>query len=134
MTQLITEVKSKLLAGSVQLAMLFVTLMPQRSQAAACADKTIAGGVECSAGTGSGSDLITNIRVITNTLIMVVGIASVVMLIIGGFRYVLSQGNEKAVTGAKDNIVYAIIGLIVALIAFAVVNFVLGQFSATPKR
>jgi len=87
------------------------------------------GGVRPS---GASTDLITNIRVITNTLILGIGIVAVLMLIIGGFRYVFSQGNEKAVTGAKDTIVYAIIGIIVALVAFAAVNFVIGQFSQTP--
>jgi hypothetical protein len=84
--------------------------------------------------TGASTDLLTNIRVITNTLILGVGIVAVLMLIIGGFRYVFSQGNEKAVTGAKDTIVYAIIGIIVALVAFAAVNFVLSQFTQTPAN
>ena len=54
------------------------------------------------------------------------------MLIIGGFRYVFSQGNEKAVTGAKDTILYAIIGLVIAILSYAIVNFVLGGLSETP--
>ncbi|MCX6805318.1 MAG: hypothetical protein NT114_01325 [Patescibacteria group bacterium] len=66
---------------------------------------------------------------LTNTLLLAIGFVSVVMLIIGGFRYVLSNGNEKSVTGAKDTILYAIIGLVVALLAFAIVNFVLGRFT-----
>lgn len=81
---------------------------------------------------GASTDLLLNIRVITNTLILGVGIVAVLMLIIGGFRYVFSQGNEKAVTGAKDTIVYAIIGIIVCLVAYAAVNFVLGQFTQQP--
>ena len=52
------------------------------------------------------------------------------MLIIGGFRYVFSQGNEKAVSGAKDTILYSIIGIVVALLAFAIVNFVLNSLKA----
>ena len=52
------------------------------------------------------------------------------MLIIGGFRYVLSNGNEKSVTAAKDTILYAIIGVVIALLAFAIINFVLGTFAA----
>lgn len=62
---------------------------------------------------------------ITNTLLFIAGAAAVLFIIIGGLRYVLSSGNEKAITGAKDTILYAIIGVIVTVIAYAIVNFVL---------
>ena len=52
------------------------------------------------------------------------------MLIIGGVRYTVSQGDSAAVTSAKNTILYAIIGLIVAILAYAVVNFVIVQFIA----
>jgi len=80
---------------------------------------------------GAPEDLNAQLTNITNTLLLAIGFVSVVMLIIGGFRYVLSNGNEKSVTGAKDTILYAIIGLVVALLAFAIVNFVLGRFPST---
>lgn len=62
--------------------------------------------------------------VVTNTLIFLVGAISILMIIIGGLRYVLSSGNEKAVTDAKNTILYAVIGVVVALAAYAIVNFV----------
>ncbi|MCX6805002.1 MAG: hypothetical protein NT111_03230 [Patescibacteria group bacterium] len=71
-------------------------------------------------------DLEGQIATIVNLLIFSIGMVAVIMLIIGGFRYVFSQGNEKAVTGAKDTILYAIIGLVIAILSFAIVNFVLG--------
>jgi hypothetical protein len=77
---------------------------------------------------GAPEDLNAQLTNVTNTLLLAIGFVSVVMLIIGGFRYVLSNGNEKSVTGAKDTILYAIVGLVVALLAFAIVNFVLGRF------
>ncbi len=64
---------------------------------------------------------------VANTLIFLVGAISVIMLIIGGFRYVLSSGNSSAVEGAKNTILYAIIGIIVASLAFAAVTFVAGR-------
>lgn len=79
---------------------------------------------------GVPTDLNASLTVITNTLLLAIGFVSVVMLIIGGFRYVLSNGNEKSVTGAKDTILYAIIGVVVALLAYAIINFVLGTFSS----
>lgn len=62
---------------------------------------------------------------ITNTALYLIGAISVLMLIYGGIRYTLSAGDSKAVTDAKNTILYAIIGIIVALLAFAIVNFVL---------
>lgn len=47
------------------------------------------------------------------------------MLIIGGIRYVISGGDSKKVTDAKNTVLYAIIGLVIAFLAFAIVNFVI---------
>ncbi len=62
---------------------------------------------------------------VTNTILYVVGIIAVIMLIIGGIRYVISGGDSKKVTDAKNTVLYAIIGLIIAFLAFAIVNFVI---------
>ena len=64
---------------------------------------------------------------ITNVVLLAVGIISVVMLIYGGLRYILSGGDAKKVTDAKNTILYAIIGLIISLLAYAIVNFVLNS-------
>lgn len=62
---------------------------------------------------------------ITNTILYAVGIIAVVMLIWGGVRYIISGGDGKKVTDAKNTILYAILGLVVALLSYAIVNFVL---------
>ena len=62
---------------------------------------------------------------ISNTILYLVGIVSVIMLIWGGVRYILSGGDNKKVTDAKNTILYAIIGLVIAILSFAIVNFVL---------
>src|SRR5688500_19319399 len=67
---------------------------------------------------------------VTNVLLFVVGAISVIMIIIGGLRYVLSGGNPANVTAAKNTILYALVGLIVALLSYAMINFVLTNFSA----
>ena len=71
---------------------------------------------------------------ISRTILFVVGIISVVMLIYGGVRYIISGGDSKKVTDAKNTILYAIIGLIVAVLSFAIVNFVINAIggSSTP--
>ena len=67
---------------------------------------------------------------VTNTILYIVGIIAVVMLIIGGIKYVVSGGDSKKVTDAKNTVLYAIIGLVIAFLAFAIVNFVI---SALPS-
>ena len=67
---------------------------------------------------------------VTNTILYIVGIIAVIMLIIGGIKYVISGGDSKKVTDAKNTVLYAIIGLVIAFLAFAIVNFVI---SALPS-
>lgn len=69
-------------------------------------------------------------RTITNVLLFLIGAISVIMLIVGGIRYVVSGGDSTAVTNAKNTILYAIVGVVVAILAYAVVNFVIGSFAA----
>lgn len=66
---------------------------------------------------------------ITDVLLFVIGAVSVIMLIVGGIRYVVSGGDQAAVTSAKNTILYAVVGIIVAILAYAVVNFFVGQFA-----
>lgn len=67
-------------------------------------------------------------KTITNVLLFIIGAISVIMLVIGGIRYTTSAGDSSAVTAAKNTIMYAIVGIIVAILAFAVVNFVISSF------
>ncbi len=60
-----------------------------------------------------------------NIMLFAVGILAVIMIIWGGIRYVLSGGDSGAVSSAKKTILYAVVGLIVAILAYAIVNFVI---------
>jgi hypothetical protein len=93
------------------------------SAGAACA-KPASGATELF---GEGGIFIT----ITNILLFIIGAIAVVMLIIGGIRYVVSSGDQNAVTSAKNTILYAIIGIVVAFLAYAAVNFVTAQLDNT---
>ena len=64
---------------------------------------------------------------IVNAMLYVTGILAVVMVIIGGVRYTTSSGNVNIVVKAKKTILYGIIGLTVAVLAYAIVNFVIGK-------
>jgi hypothetical protein len=69
---------------------------------------------------------------ITNTALYLIGALSVLMLIYGGIRYTISAGDAKQVESAKNTIMYAIIGIVVALLAYAIINFVLVQLMSGP--
>lgn len=69
------------------------------------------------------------VQTIVGTLIFAVGVISVIMIIVGGIRYTLSNGDSSRITSAKNTVLYAVIGLILSLLAFAIVNFVVGRFS-----
>ncbi|HSW81723.1 MAG TPA: pilin [Candidatus Saccharimonas sp.] len=79
-------------------------------------------GTSC---TDTGPTVNSVIGVIANTLTFVTGAIAVVMIVVGGIRYVTSGGEEKSIKAAKNTILYAIVGLIVAIAAYAIVNFVL---------
>jgi hypothetical protein len=66
---------------------------------------------------------------ISNTLLFAIGALSVLMIIVGGIRYVISGGKEANVTKAKNTVLYAIIGLIIAILAYAIINFVLNTLA-----
>jgi ABC-type Fe3+ transport system permease subunit len=82
-------------------------------------------------GKGNGPDTLDGqdgvITTVINIMLYVIGAVSVIMLIYGGIRYTTSGGNSNSVTAAKNTILYALIGLVVAIFAYAIVNWVLGE-------
>jgi hypothetical protein len=91
----------------------------------------------CGAQTGQGSGTPTTLfgdggifSTIVNVVLFLVGAISVIMLVYGGIKYTTSAGDTAKVTSAKNTIMYAIVGLIVAILAFAIVNFVVGSFGS----
>ncbi len=83
-------------------------------------------GVEAVGTTGTEKvELGTIIKNVINGLLYVVGALAVIMLVWGGIRYTTSAGNSNSVSAAKNTILYAIIGLVVAFLAYAIVNWVL---------
>ena len=69
------------------------------------------------------STLMSAVGRILNTVYFIVGILAVIFIIIGGINYTVSQGDPSKVKKAKNTILYAIVGLIIALMAFAITNF-----------
>ncbi len=93
------------------------------------ASLSIKNGVNCAKGNSSTPNTLFGaggiFTIIVNILLFIIGAISVIMLIIGGIRYTISGGDSSAVTSAKNTIMYAIVGIIVAVLAYAIVNFVL---------
>ena len=81
---------------------------------------------KCSgAGTAEKRSLMGTLQIVINVVLAVLAFITVAMIIIGGINYSTSQGDAGKVKKAKDTILYGVIGLVVALLAFAIVNFVL---------
>ena len=68
------------------------------------------------------------IQTVINILLTILGMTAVVMIVIGGIRYTTSNGDSSAIKSAKDTILYSVIGLIVAILAYTIVNFVVSWF------
>ncbi len=68
---------------------------------------------------------------IIDLLLFLIGAVSVIMIIIGGIRFILSRGDPQAAATARNTVMYAVIGLAVAVLAWAIVTFVLGELYGT---
>lgn len=71
------------------------------------------------------SDLKGAVTKIINAILGVVGLLAVVMVIIGGINFITSQGDTGKVTKARNTILYGVIGMVIAILAYAIVNFVI---------
>lgn len=100
---------------------IFSAISPQAQQA--CDGLGGAGG-SCD----QGKSFLTAFAQISNTLIFLVGAIAVIMVIIGALRYVLSNGDSAGLKSAKDTILYALIGVVAAMISYALVQFVIARF------
>lgn len=74
----------------------------------------------------SANKFITNV---TNLLFFAIGTIAVIMIIIGGIRYATSDGDSAKLKSAKDTIMYSVVGIVVAILAYAIVAFVVNRFS-----
>lgn len=128
----------KLRLGAMGLALsaltALATIQPVR---AACDIFDGIGGAlnpDCSHGKGQPTDLFSGSAGIVpraiNLMLFIVGILAIIFLIFGGIRYVISGGDKTKVDNAKNTILYAIVGLIVAILGYAVVSWVVSVLGA----
>lgn len=85
---------------------------------------------DCATTTGDAGTNVNNIiKTVINIFSLVVGVVAVIMIIIGGFRYITSGGDSGNVSGAKNTILFAIVGLVIVALAQIIVKFVLGKIT-----
>lgn len=99
----------------------------QTSAYANNAASQIIGGTD-KTGQQGGVTLDQGVETVVNLLLFLIGIIAVIAIIIGGIRYTTSNGDAGQTKAAKDTILYAVIGLIVAIMAYAIVRWVVGVF------
>lgn len=85
----------------------------------------------CADSSTSQDTLKAKIKNALNTAYFWTGIIAVIVIIIGGFRYSTSMGDPGKLKSAKDTILYAVIGLVIVLLAFAITNFILNAVAGT---
>lgn len=117
--------------------------MPVALPAAVSAQSDIEGGLcaganldvkdtSCDSATDTAAqDKVNNLlTTIINLFSLIVGIVAVIMIIVGGFKYITSGGDSGNVTGAKNTILFAVVGLIIVALAQFIVRFVLSKVTA----
>ncbi len=140
---MIRKIKSFVLSGLLLLAVGapgVLPLIPSAVAVAACpgiADQVATGATDASGSSVScdntaTSDNSTSVvsslaKKVVAVFSIIVGAASVFMVIYGGFRYITSGGDSTRVGNAKNTLIYAIVGLIIVAVAQALVHFVLSN-------
>lgn len=136
---MIQKIKNYVMVIATTLALAVPAFVPTLAASAACnnigngiatgASGVTGGTVNCST-TGVGDGDIANLaKNLVNTFSVIVGVVAVIMIIVGGFRYITSGGDSGRVGNAKNSLIYAIVGLIIVALAQLIVHFVLGQTS-----
>ncbi len=97
-----------------------------------CQGVGIATGQDCNNPDTAESDINRTVTLVVNTLGFIVGIVAVIMIIIGGLKYITSGGDSSNISSAKSTILYAIIGLVVVALSQVIVRFVLNKTAPAP--
>ena len=121
--------KAKVLAAVMCLAMVFTAAsLVSLPVYADSRDEAQNGAKLVDGGSGSNQNLPDIITTIINVMLFIAAALAVIMIIYGGIRYITAHGDEKQVKVAKDTIVYSVAGLIIAILAYALVTFILDRF------
>lgn len=118
-----------LVAGTLSSGIAFADT--SASQADACQGvAVISGGTGCDATKSSGASIDGILSLVLNLFSAIVGIVAIIMIIISGMKYITSNGSSEKTNDAKNNILFAVIGLVIVALAQIIVRFVLHKASA----
>jgi Type IV secretion system pilin len=124
------SIKIKIFTGVLTLVALFgmVAVVPTMTHPAFATSKSEAQqGIKDTGAGGSASDVPKLIKGALSLLSYLVGVASIIMIVIGGFKYVTSNGDSGGIASAKNTIIYAVVGLVIAIFAQGIVRFVIDK-------
>lgn len=121
--------KAKVLMALMCLAMVLTAVSPVSLPVYADSKDEVQNGANmANGGGGSNQNLPDIITTIINVMLFIAAALAVIMIIYGGIRYITAHGDEKQVKVAKDTIVYSVAGLIIAILAYALVTFIFDRF------
>ena len=107
----------------------FSPVLLMNHEVSASAVSEIQKGTSQVSSASSGADLPSIAKTVVNTMLFIVGILAVIMIIFSGIRYITAHGDKGQVESAKNTLIYSIVGLVIAIIAYALVTWVTGLFS-----
>lgn len=106
------------------------------ARAATAQDQILSGIDEACADSSCSTDdntIDNTVVAVINIVSGVVGVISVIMVIIGGLKYTSSQGDSSGISSAKNTIIYAVVGLVIVVLAQVIVRFVVGRVTTLPS-
>ena len=92
---------------------------------AACEGITAIGGT-CEEASSNNS-VANLLKQITNILLFLVGAVSAIMIIVGGLRFIFSNGDAQQAANARNTVLYSVVGVVVAASAYGIINFVVSR-------
>jgi len=132
---MIKKIKTTLISLMAAAALLVPLAVPATAFAATDLTNSLCGGTDLTLTQGGNcvnpeaeSKVNSTITLALNIFSAIVGIIAVVMMIVGGVKYITSQGESANITSAKNTILYALVGLVVVALAQVIVRFVLNRF------
>ena len=121
--------KKKILLLGIIASLITPSLMLPNSVVYADAKDQIQKGIGATgAGSSNGPKLEAIIASIIQTMFFIIGVLAVIVIIYSGFLFIVASGNPQTIQKAKTSIVYAVVGLVVAIMAYAIVGFVVNTF------
>lgn len=105
----------------------FIGLVPVTSSMALSTASGACTGNDSAPCKATGDDIATLLGSVISLLLFIAGSAAVLVIVVGGIRYITSDGDPGAASKAKNTIIFALVGLVIAIMSYSIVNFVIGR-------